>query len=73
LAKKAIKKWIPYKRDSFDLNECKVSIQIVGDHKDEYGTYGTAFLNVKTPDGRWIPFVATEGVKVRLDHEEASV
>ena len=68
-AKTSTKKRIPYKRDSFDLSECKVSIQIVGNYKDEHGKYGTAFLNIKTPDGRWIPFAASDAAKVRLDHE----
>jgi hypothetical protein len=63
-------KRVPYKRDSFDLSECKVNIQIVGSHKDEYGKYGTAFLNVKTPDGRWIAFAAFPPMKVRLDYDE---
>jgi hypothetical protein len=39
-------------QSQFTLQECKTQINIVN---------GTAFLNLQTPDGRWIVFQSVEG------------
>lgn len=61
-------KLIKFKRDKFDLSECEATIQIV----QNIGTtkHGTAFLNIRLPDGRWIPFKQVEGSRVPLKREE---
>jgi hypothetical protein len=53
-----------YRKNRFDLSECKVEINIVQNSNDK--DFGTAFLNVTLPDGRWIPFRAAEESRVPL-------
>lgn len=60
-------KLIKYEKDTFNLSKCEASIHIVQIDETDYGT---AFLNVKLPDGRWIPFKQVEGSRVPLKREE---
>lgn len=64
------KKLLPYK---FNLSECKAELQIIeGSAKSEKG-YGTVFLNIQFPDGRWIAFKSVEGMRVAMYKEEPPV
>jgi len=53
-----------YSRSTFTLDECKASINIIASSKDR--GYGTAFLNIQLPDGRWATFQIAEGTRVPL-------
>jgi hypothetical protein len=44
----------------FKLSECEAQITLIENQEG----YGTAFLNIKFPDGRWITFKSVEGVKM---------
>jgi hypothetical protein len=61
-----------YERSSFDLSECKATIQVIPSGKQDPG-YGTVFLNIQLPDGRWVPFKQVEGSRVPIykEREEA--
>ena len=63
------KKSKKYEKSTFDLTECKATIQIIPSGKADPG-YGTAFLNIQLPDGRWIPFKQSEGSRVPIYKRE---
>lgn len=52
MAKKKVKKE-EYEKQRFDLSECEVEISIV--QNEDNPDFGTAFLNIRLPDKRWIP------------------
>lgn len=54
-----------YEKTSFDLTECKCTIQIIPSGKCDLG-FGVAFLNILLPDGRWIPFKQVEGSRIPI-------
>jgi len=56
-----------YERTRFDLEECKVTIDIQPNPKDV--SYGTAYLNIKLPDGRWLVFEVAHNYRVPLFEE----
>ncbi len=55
-----------YERDKFKLSECDADIQIIGDEHGPNRGYGTVFLNVTLPDGRWVSFRIIEGARIPL-------
>lgn len=61
-------KLLPYK---FDLKDCEATIQLIESSEDR--GYGTAFLNIKFPDGRWISFKSIEGMRVLMYEAKNSV
>jgi hypothetical protein len=61
---------VPYERWQFDLQECKVNINIIKSDRKGKG-FATAFLNLKLPDGRWITFEIVEADRVPLYKEAA--
>lgn len=54
-----------YARESFKLGECDACIQILPLGRQDPG-FATAFLNIKFPDGRWIAFRISEGMRVPI-------
>jgi hypothetical protein len=48
---------------TFHLSECDAEIDLYEQNKSGYGT---AFLNVKLPDGRWIAFKSVENVRIPM-------
>ena len=57
-----------YERQKFDLKECEANINIIEKADDK--RFGTAFLNVKLPDGRWVTFEMVDCYRVPLFKEE---
>jgi len=58
-----------YERWQFSLDECKSQINIVQSQvKDEYGT---AFLNLQLPDGRWLTFKIDNATRVPIYKENS--
>ena len=64
------KKRKKYERLEFDLEECKASINII--EKESEKGYGTAYLNITLPDGRWVSFKMPDCYRVPLYKKEAS-
>ena len=63
-----MKKKEKYERWQFSLDECKTTINIITNSEDK--GYGTAFLNIHLPDGRWLVFKIDEDHRVPLFKEE---
>lgn len=61
------KKLLPWQ---FKLSDCKAEINLIENSKDK--GYGTAFLNITFPDGRWIAFKSSDAMRVPM-YAEAPV
>jgi hypothetical protein len=63
------KKRQKYEKSTFNLSECKAIIQIIPSGKADPG-YGTAFLDILLPDGRWVVFKHVEDSRVPIYKED---
>jgi len=61
-----------YDRDRFKLLECEAFIDIFPKGKEDPG-FATAFLNIRLPDGRWLPFKMAEGARTCLYKPQSNV
>lgn len=59
-----------YEDWTIDFSKCKVEFSIIPIGPYKKAEYGTVFMNVNFPDGRWVAFQIVDAMQVPLFKKE---